>query len=506
MKVSNDLFDLIHSLQRGEKRYFTINASQHVVGDSNNYLKLFRAIDKQKSYDEAQLIRQFGHENFCKNFSVTKNYLYNAILKSLEAYEAEKNINNKIVHSFFKCKILHQKGLYHQCFKLLERTKKEAYKYEHFALLLEIFDLEISLMANAKVTYFSDKLHTILEKRKHIMECMRQTELYLQLKCEIYGLLKESMSVRNEEQVKRMRAIMQHPAMQTETEPDSFHAHLHYLSTASMYYYLEKDFEKSYQYSVKIVNLWEQNAHFIKSDIEGYLASVNNFFIRCRFSKRFEEMVPYIQKLKKLKTASVEMEKLWFLVTYSNELANCTYLHQHDKALAIIPEIKKGLKKYQDALGEEWYLMFYVSIAGIYLSNEYYEEALDWVNKILNRQDLGIRKDFYASARLYRLIIYHELKHNLLLEYTSTATYRYLQKNDELFEFEKFFLDFIRKSTQAKNQKEMGELYQRLHSHLESVSDKYKEDQSASRDYFTIMQWVKNKLGLSQENKVKIIS
>ena len=65
MKTNSDpLHQLIHSLSKGEKRSFKIYASRHVLGDENNYVKLFDAIEKQKEYDEEALLKKFKNEKF----------------------------------------------------------------------------------------------------------------------------------------------------------------------------------------------------------------------------------------------------------------------------------------------------------------------------------------------------------------------------------------------------------------------------------------------------------
>ena len=42
---SQDLYKLIKSLTKTEKRYFSKFAEKHVIGDQNNYYKLFKVID-----------------------------------------------------------------------------------------------------------------------------------------------------------------------------------------------------------------------------------------------------------------------------------------------------------------------------------------------------------------------------------------------------------------------------------------------------------------------------
>ena len=53
--VSDQLFRLIKSMTKSEKKYFHQFAQRHVKGQSNNYLRLFLAIEQQEVYDEARL-------------------------------------------------------------------------------------------------------------------------------------------------------------------------------------------------------------------------------------------------------------------------------------------------------------------------------------------------------------------------------------------------------------------------------------------------------------------
>ena len=70
------LFDLVKSMTMSEKRYFKINSLKHVIGDSNDYIQLFDAIEKQDVYNEKLLLKY----PFVKNLSQEKNYLYRLYL------------------------------------------------------------------------------------------------------------------------------------------------------------------------------------------------------------------------------------------------------------------------------------------------------------------------------------------------------------------------------------------------------------------------------------------
>jgi len=50
MKPSNELFDLIKSLSKSEKRFFKLQSS--LQSGDKNYVRLFDCIDRMEEYDE----------------------------------------------------------------------------------------------------------------------------------------------------------------------------------------------------------------------------------------------------------------------------------------------------------------------------------------------------------------------------------------------------------------------------------------------------------------------
>jgi hypothetical protein len=137
-KASDHLFQLIKSLNRSEKRYFSLYASRHTIGEKNNYVVLFEAIDKQKEYDEESILKQFKKEPFVNKFSISKARLYDVIMDSLTAFHSSSSIDAELKRDLHCAEILYKKTLYEQCAKLLSSAKKIAMRYEKHSSLLEI--------------------------------------------------------------------------------------------------------------------------------------------------------------------------------------------------------------------------------------------------------------------------------------------------------------------------------------------------------------------------------
>lgn len=73
---SSNLHQLIKSLSAPEKGYVKKQATVHVIGEQNKYIRIFEAIEKQKEYDEKAILKKFKDDPILNNFSVAKNYLF----------------------------------------------------------------------------------------------------------------------------------------------------------------------------------------------------------------------------------------------------------------------------------------------------------------------------------------------------------------------------------------------------------------------------------------------
>ena len=126
MGKPDKLHALIKAMTPSEKRAFKIYAGRHVIGNQNNYVRLFDALDKQKKYHEENLIKSLGGKSKAKYISADKYYLYGLVLNSLSAFHAESSVGHQLHHQMHTAEILFEKGLYGQASKVLEKCRKMA--------------------------------------------------------------------------------------------------------------------------------------------------------------------------------------------------------------------------------------------------------------------------------------------------------------------------------------------------------------------------------------------
>jgi hypothetical protein len=133
MKIpSTEVFDLIKSLDRHEKRYFKMWISRRK--EDTQYLSLFDAIDAMERYDEKELLQKINNPALEKTIKYAKRDLFRVILNSLEYYHESENVQSRIFKKLKQFKILLDKGLVSPAGKILNEARD-----------LEIATLEIQL-------------------------------------------------------------------------------------------------------------------------------------------------------------------------------------------------------------------------------------------------------------------------------------------------------------------------------------------------------------------------
>ncbi len=140
MSNTDDLFLLVKSLSRNEKRYFKVFASKQKGGEKKNYMRLFEAVDKHEAYNEEKLKDKFKGESFVKYLSSEKKYLVQMILKCMRNFHTGDTVEMQMKELLQDEAFLRSKNLNYLRKKTLEKAQKLALKYEKWPVLLQVLD------------------------------------------------------------------------------------------------------------------------------------------------------------------------------------------------------------------------------------------------------------------------------------------------------------------------------------------------------------------------------
>lgn len=144
MTPSEELFKLIKSLSKNEKRYFslyaTVNAKQQIQ------TKLFDIISEMETYDEVIVKKKLGKTIDSKRLSSEKVYLFNLILKCLRQYKSETSDIVQTRNYVTDLYELYDRGLYKSCVRLLDKAEQHSFDMDQLNTIYEIKLLTIRFM------------------------------------------------------------------------------------------------------------------------------------------------------------------------------------------------------------------------------------------------------------------------------------------------------------------------------------------------------------------------
>lgn len=502
MKNSDDVFNLVHSLTPAEKRYFRNFANRHVIGKKNNYLVLFEAMQQQREYDEAAIKEAFANEPFIGHFRILKHNLYQQLLKSLAHHST--SLDARIFQGLLQVETLFNRGFYRQARKVLQKVKKFAREHEKLPAQLEVIRWEQRMRI---ATLEVKEAQQLVEEENNLLAVIENERRYHQLSFLVFSLFTRIGSIRREEDLQTVEALMADPLLANEDQALSDRARLIFHTLHTHYNFHRGNHELAYRYTFKAKELMESRPVLIRDNVLQYIVILHNYLILSTELERFEAIQPALETLQRISgdfsgPQSVKLEYWVFVLTGTFEIFYFLRKGAYEKSLARIPALEKGLNRYQKQINKRDRLIFLFNFAHTHFGLGAYSAALKYLNRILNEQESDMREDIFGVTQLLNLVVHYELENFELLEYLVKSTRKQLAKQGPLLQTDRFLLAFFKGLTGHKSQKERRSALEKLKKQLEIL----KEDRMETKRWqtFDFPAWIDSHL--QQKSFQEIIS
>jgi tetratricopeptide (TPR) repeat protein len=495
-RTSDDLFQLVKSLTKSEKRYFKMLAK--LQGGQKNYLRLFDAIDAQEQYDEEAIRRHFDSERFLNQFNVARKYLYDLVLKSLRIYHAEVTTSSRLKVLNRNTEILFEKGLREQAAKMAERGVRLASEHENFPGLWEATNWQ-SVTREGGAERVED-LEADYERSCAILDSMRNVEDYaFLLDTMTMSLLQRSL--RTDDDLARMEKILQHPLLRSEENATSVASRLLYNWAHSAYHYWRGEYDEALRYTNRQIDLFESHPPCICDHPTKYIGVLSN---RILLHKNLDQREDLWKAVDSLNTAGASLiasnrlrgERLRYQV-FANVAKNLLSLYiemgEYERAEALMLEVRQGLPEYEEFTEPGDVIFLYYCFARIEFMLGRYRNALDRINFILSQPEPNHNKSHYYSSRLLELLVHYELGNMDLLEYLVPSVCRFLRARGAMHQFETAFLEFFRKLPSHDSKGRLGEAMAALRDRLLVLAQERVEAEPFR--HFDYVEWLESKIG-----------
>ena len=484
------LFDLIQSLSMSEKRFFKVFSSRHVIGNENDYVKLFDLIQRMDIYDESLVIKA----KFIKNSSAEKNYLYRLVLKSLNAYHAQNSVRTKVYDYLISIEVLFQKGLYMQAAALVEKALKLAVENEMFRQQLVLTEIKQELLLKNQEYGAALKVFTT---DFYSMDLVYNLMSLKELTTKGYNQNLAKGVVRENDDLISFKKLVKDTIVKNENQALSKRARLHQISVLLTYNMVAGSNTKVLKYAELILRHYESHAHLINTTPIGYVSScfilgsaqiesVDKLGIQNTL-KRIEKSVNYESVKKSQKAVSFAFFYKHILLIQLNRI------NGDEKTISYqLKEIEELITNHIRFITKPQLYDLYFQMALAYFDVATFKKSMKYTNEILNDLSFKCRDDFMNSVKLFNLIVHFELGNDFTLDYLSKSTYNYLKRKNRLFEVERTLIKFFTKHeinlVSKSAEYELKKIELKL---IELKGDKFEKK---AFQYFDYLIWIQSKL------------
>jgi hypothetical protein len=499
MKASLHLFDLIKSLTPSEKRHFKLFTSRHVIGEKNNYTKLFDAVEKLDQYDEDKLKKTLKDESLVRNLAYEKNYLYSMISDSLHVYHLNLSRESELRKQLHLIGIFFDKGLYAHCHKLVKKVMQTGEELERYNYVYEALLWKKKLMAQKSYSGIREKeLKQVFDETLQVTEKIKNQTAYANLSEMLRYLIDTSGQIRSKEQKKKFDKVIKDPLLKRENEALSNAGKRMYNSIWMNYhFYTNGNLKSIVAHTSRELSLLEDKPVLIEENPGPYIGVLGNIIITLLEQRNYIEASRYLDKLRSLPETlknklRTNLQIRIFVLLYSQELTLFIESGAFEKVHGVIGDIEEGFQLYEGKISKTNAITIYYNLVYLYIGTGEFRKALKWLNRILQYKDLDAREDIVCFSKILQLIIYFELNDTDALPHVFKSTYRYLTKRKRVYQGETVILNFIKKASGWKTQGDVLKAYVQLKKEFEKLAKNTFEKNLFI--YFDFISWLQSKL------------
>jgi hypothetical protein len=446
-RSTDELFQLVKSLDKSEKRLFKLHVKRISGSDDLKILALFDALDSMNEYDEERLLRK-NRTIQKQQLSNMKAYLYKQILSSLSY--SSSDIESQLSEQIMYARLLYNKGLYLQALKILDKVKALAKNYNQSTYRLQalIFEKKIEAM---HITRSMEGRAEQLTKESH--EVTRRVSLLGRLSgfaLQLYSWYIQHGHARDEKDEQAIHDFFYDHLPSCDVSDMDFYERLYYFQAYCWYTFILQDLLGYYRYSQKWVDLFEEDPVMKNVESLQYVKGLHNLlsahFVLLNYRK-FEQSLQLFEEFASSEAGNKDdnTEIQTFIYLQIARLNRHFMQGTFSSGLSLVPFIEGKIEEYKLHIDTHRILIFYYKIACLYFGSGDNERAVEYLNLIINRKP-DLRTDIHCYSRLLHLIAHYEMGNYQLVEYLIKSVYRFMAKMKNLNVVEEEIFLFLRRS------------------------------------------------------------
>lgn len=459
------------------------------------FIRLFEFIETQKEFNEEKILNDEPAFD-PSQFSNLKANLYTKLLRSLRNYSIHSIAGIEIRELIDEAQILFNKSLYQQCSQRLKKASKLAEKTDSLELQLEILRWKKRVLTQTVDWENQSYVEEVVNEVQRVNTRINNINTFTNLQAQLQSHYRKTGYIQNEKELKNIDAITDKLAEINE-EDFSISEKISLYHVYIDYYAFVQDFEKARSYAEKWVDIFRINPKLIRPKLETYIQGLNYLLIaqnKLLQYDEFQETKKELRNLNKLPTTyyneNIRLKLLKY--TFVHEFNSLFLRGDFDRGVALIERLASGLEGFINQLDSHSRVILFYKTACLYFGNGDYKKTIFWLNKILVSKEVDLREDIHGFARILNLISHYELGNTELIGHYVRATYRYLLKRENLHQFQKLVLRFLKGLKPQMGPKEVIERFRILH--LKMLELQKNPFEKRAFVYFDMVSWLESRI------------
>jgi hypothetical protein len=465
MATLKQVYDLVHSLDKNEKKNISILIDALGGKARQRYANSLRIFNEQKEFDADRLKKKLSADVSGMSLTEANDYFFNFVCKALQSNAAGSG-NLGLVKDLLMVETFVSKGLFELAEKHLTPLLAKLETGNSFGLLSRGLELHSIVIASNPLTSrdFEKRLGTLNKRKKVAADQMQYVEL-MQLIQQINLLVSKIGDPRTKQQQAEYAKVYTHPIFSLKYDDISRQSFPLFAPTKiDMINVLEGPDAAIREGLVALTEFrkrFDTRHHYVA---EFYL--LDSLLSDCFRASNAAAMPPLINDLKKLVSLVQQKAVLQkvFAKIMQSELVYYALCGKYEEGVTCF---KNWMKPDKQSLwvGSPLDYMNYFMGARLHYMNNTPGQALDCLNILQGRE-----KDFKPTSLLgYRflyLLCYYQTEQASLVFSTANSIYKSLLKQDKLHAPERAVLRFAKSSGSIEKMKKN---IRSLHATLSSL-------------------------------------
>ena len=492
--LTYQLFILIKSLTKSEKRHFTLYVTRISSDKELKFLALFKVLDLQDEYDEDRLLKKLPSITKIQ-LSNLKAHLYDQLLVSLRLLNRkEDDIQIREIIDF--ATVLYKRGLFLQSLAQLAKVKNMANQLDKQTLLLEVLEFEKLIESRYITRSHESRSEELTKMTIQTREAVILESKWSDFSLQLYGLYLKIGHVRNERDYEQVKLFFYSGLPAVVEDSMGFHAKLYQYQSYVWYHYIIQHFDQCYRYSIYWVNLFETDERFKTLDPDLYMKGLHNVISALFFCYDYKRFKIYYDKLINFVESRQDQFSrkniiLAFLYIETAKINHCFLKADFSEGTKYLEELDAKIDEYALYIDDHRRLVFYYKMACICFGAANFKECIEYLNRIINSKSINLREDVQSFARILSLIAHYELGNDDLIDYQIRSTFRFLSKMKDVQQVQREILKFLKNSV-FMNRADLVEDFKMLKFNLERIfNDKFERRPFL---YLDLLSWLESKI------------